>query len=209
MKKLWAFGISGTRWFLGMTFFTAGMSKLMPFIGWIGPTWLIERLEEYQLGMYARFIAISQVLIGLLLLTRRFATLGAVMLVPMLLNIFMITVSQNWAGTPYIIAVLLLMNAALLADEYPRLRLLLGDDPRQLPTGIPLRRQPGLDGAWGASFAVFMLGVVLVPYISWYQWLLGAGGLGFVGLSLYSLRMRWRQRSQLAPGKATDLSPSA
>lgn len=84
------------------------------FIGWIGPPWLVEQLEQYGLGLYAGFIAVSQIIIGFMLLTTRFKLLGGIMLVPMLLNILMVTISQNWTGTPYVIAVLLGMNSFLL-----------------------------------------------------------------------------------------------
>ncbi|MFN3997840.1 hypothetical protein [Algoriphagus sp.] len=103
--------------FLGFTFWGAGMVKLYAghrFIGWIGPPWLVERLAEYELGLFAEFIAICQITIGFMLLTTRFKLIGSIMLLPMILNILMVTVSQNWAGTPYVLAILLLMNLYLL-----------------------------------------------------------------------------------------------
>ncbi|UOG74817.1 hypothetical protein MTX78_22220 [Hymenobacter tibetensis] len=112
---------------LGITFFTSGMAKLYYnhlFWGWIGPVWLAERLQPFQLGLYVAFIAASQLVTGFLLLTRRFWLLGAVLLVPMLANILLVTISLQWPGTPYIVAVLLLMNLALLFSEHQRLRVL-------------------------------------------------------------------------------------
>jgi hypothetical protein len=103
--------------FLGFTFWTAGMVKLYAghqFIGWIGPPWLVERLAEYDLGLYASFIAICQITIGFALLTTRYKLLGGIMMVPMILNILMVTISQHWRGTPYVLAVLLAMDVYLL-----------------------------------------------------------------------------------------------
>ena len=103
--------------FLGFTFWGAGMVKLYAghrFIGWIGPPWLVEKLAEYDLGLYAEFVAIAQITIGFMLLTNRFKLLGSIMLVPMILNILMVTISQNWQGTPYVLAVLFCMNGFLL-----------------------------------------------------------------------------------------------
>jgi uncharacterized membrane protein YphA (DoxX/SURF4 family) len=81
--------VIATRVFLGLIFFSAGLGKqthgLTP--GLIRPVWLEERLAQYGLGLRAQFVAWSQLLIGALLLSQRFATLGAVMLVPMLANI--------------------------------------------------------------------------------------------------------------------------
>ncbi len=103
--------------FLGFTFWGAGMVKLYAghqFIGWIGPPWLVERLAEFNLGLYAEFIAFCQISIGFMLLTTRFKLIGSIMLVPMILNILMVTISQNWTGTPYVLAVLFLLNLYLL-----------------------------------------------------------------------------------------------
>ncbi|RIW14117.1 hypothetical protein D0X99_15050 [Algoriphagus lacus] len=114
MKNFFIQSISA---FLGFTFWGAGMVKLYEghhFIGWIGPQWLVEKLAEYDLGLYAEFIAIAQITIGFMLMTSRFKLLGGIMLVPMILNILMVTISQNWQGTPYVLAVLLAMNGFLL-----------------------------------------------------------------------------------------------
>lgn len=111
------FFINSISIFLGFTLWGAGMVKMYAghqFIGWIGPPWLVEQLEKYDLGLYAQFIAMSQIVIGFMLLTTRFKLLGSIMLVPMLLNILMVTISQNWTGTPYVISALLIMNGYLL-----------------------------------------------------------------------------------------------
>lgn len=103
--------------FLGFTFWSAGMVKLFAghlFIGWIGPPALVEQLSEYNLGLYAEFIALSQITIGFMLMTTRFKLLGAIMLIPMIANILMVTISQQWRGTPYVLAVLLVLTFVLL-----------------------------------------------------------------------------------------------
>jgi hypothetical protein len=101
------------RGLLALTFVTAGLGKLFAghhFPGFIGPVHLEDALAPYGLALYARFIGYSQVCIGLLLLTRRFAALGAIMLVPMLANILVVTVSLGWRGTPYVNGFLLGVN---------------------------------------------------------------------------------------------------
>lgn len=130
MKKLLHWGVVPTRLLLGAVFFTAGMAKIWPdhqFPGLIGPVWLIEQLEKHQLGTFAAFVAWSQIIIGFMLMTQRFARLGAVMLVPMLLNILLVTISQQWQGTPYIISIFLLMNMYLLLMDFEVLKWLLSD----------------------------------------------------------------------------------
>ena len=125
----------GTSFFLGLVFFTAGMGKLFAehrFPGLIGPVWLEERLGEYGLGGYARFIAFSQVVIGFVLLTLRYIPAGALMLLPMIANILVITLSLQWRGTPYVLAGLLAMNLWLLyADRKWLLPLITGKWPAQ------------------------------------------------------------------------------
>ena len=131
MKKLFfaPWVLTCLRIFLGILFLTAGLGKLVPgFPGLMGPPWLEDVLAKYDLALFARFIAYSQILIGWLLLSRRFATLGALMLLPMLLNILMVTISQDWRGTPYVVSVFLLMNLWLLAADFHRLKFLISDD---------------------------------------------------------------------------------
>lgn len=117
MKKLSQLSLTGISVFLGFTFWGAGMAKLFhehQFFGWIGPVWLIEELEPYGLGFYGRFIAFSQVCIGYLLVTTRYKLLGSIMMIPLIGNILMVTISLDWRGTPFVLAFLLLLNLILL-----------------------------------------------------------------------------------------------
>jgi hypothetical protein len=53
--------ITGTRIFLGIIMFTAGMNNLYhgDFPGLIGPVWLTDELEKYGLEYLGQFIAWS------------------------------------------------------------------------------------------------------------------------------------------------------
>ena len=142
MKKHYPKLIVAIRIFLGLILFTAGMAKLYfehKFPGLIGPVWLEDELSKYGLGLYARFIAISQIVAGLLLFTQRFATLGAILTFPIILNIFIVTVSLEWQGTPYVNFVLLSLNGLLLAYDYHKLKFILTDKVEGL-TKLPLQR---------------------------------------------------------------------
>lgn len=116
----------GARLFLGVIFLCGGLSKLMDFPGVMGPTWLEDRLAPYELAMYARFIAWSEAAIGAMLLSRPLSTLGAIMLVPLVLNILMVTISMRWQGTPYVVGVFLLMNLYLLAYDFDKWKRVIG-----------------------------------------------------------------------------------
>ncbi len=110
----------GAAWCLGLIFVGGGLSKLMPFPGVMGPIWLEEELAVYGLGMFARFIAWSEALIGLCLLAKQTRVLGAIMMVPLLLNILLVTVSMGWKGTPRVIMIFLSTNIFLLAYHFER-----------------------------------------------------------------------------------------
>ncbi len=156
------------RIFLGLIFFTAGMSKLYfehQFPGVIGPVWLEERLAEHDLGLYARFIAGSQIIAGLLLFSQRFSTLGAVLTFPIILNIFMVTVSMKWQGTPYVNFVLLSLNAWLLAYDYPKLKFMLTDVTRDIKPLVLKRKSRTADMIWLLSALAIMSSVPL-SYVS-------------------------------------------
>lgn len=115
------------RLFLGYIFFSAGVCKLSngQFGQLIGPPWLEEALARHGLGLFAQVVAISQVTCGALLLSQRLGLLGAIMLVPMNVAILAVTVSMNWAGTPYVNAVLLLLNLLLLLMDRQKFTFLL------------------------------------------------------------------------------------
>jgi hypothetical protein len=171
--------------FLGFIFLSSGMAKLFAghqFLGLIGPPWLEERLAEHGLALFARFVAYAQVSIGFLLLTYRFRTLGALMLVPMLANIMLVTVSQQWQGTPYVIAVFLLQNAYLLWCDRALLlplvtgggSLLHGQAPRLLPGNLVWL------GGYGLLLASVQLSYLSLP-VAWAATALAVGIGAFAG----------------------------
>ena len=76
----------------------------------------------YRTGFYWRFIGISQLLAAILLLIPRTATLGALIYFPLILNIFIITASMHFTGTPYITGLMLLGSVYLLCWDFDKLR---------------------------------------------------------------------------------------
>lgn len=164
MAKFWKVCALLSRFCMGLIFFMAGMSKLIPFPGIIGPVWLAEALEPHGLGLYANFIAVSQIVIGLLLFTQRFATLGAIMLFPMLANILMITISLGWQGTPYVILFLLANNIFLLLYDWHRLKVLITDDVEGYRKTLFKRTRPQLDVLWLLGMGVVL---VAIPLHGW------------------------------------------
>lgn len=126
--------IHAIRWFLGMLFLVSGIAKLLPgFPNSMGPNNLERVLAEYGLGLLGRFVAVGEVAVGFLLLTHRFATLGALSLVPMLIGILVTVISLNWIGTPYVVSGLLVLNLILLLYDYPKLLPLIDARPEARP----------------------------------------------------------------------------
>jgi uncharacterized membrane protein YphA (DoxX/SURF4 family) len=76
----------------------------------------------YRTGFYWRFLGLCQLAAALLLLIPRTATLGALVYLPLTLNIFVITVSLRFTGTPFITGLMLLANVYLLCWDYDKLK---------------------------------------------------------------------------------------
>jgi uncharacterized membrane protein YphA (DoxX/SURF4 family) len=162
---LFKFAVVGTRLFLGLVFFTSGMGKLTngDYPGIIGPVHLEEWLAPYGLGVWVKFVAWSQVGVGLLLLSQRFATVGAIMLLPMIANILIVTVSLQWQGTPYVNAFLLTLNLFLLAADYHKLKFLFFDDVHELRRTRLQRSYALIDVLWLTGFLLCLGGAALYP----------------------------------------------
>ncbi|MEC7756108.1 MAG: hypothetical protein VYB44_18895 [Bacteroidota bacterium] len=173
------------RFFLGLTFFSSGMAKLYfehSFPGFIGPVWLEDELSTYGLGRYARFIGASQVTIGLLLLTQRFATLGAIMCLPMISNIFMVTVSLGWQGTPYVNAFLIILNLWLLIYDYPKLRFIFAERHMATREISTRRSNPKADLIWAIGILTVLASIPLSYIhleIAWGLCALALGGIAW------------------------------
>ena len=134
--------VIGIRIFLGFIFFTAGMGKLTHghyFPLTMFPMSLAKILAPHGLSLWGEFVAWSQVLIGFLLMSQRFATVGAIMSLPLILNIFVITVSLGFMGTPYLNGFLIFLNLFLLAADYHKLKFLFMEDVSEF-RHIRLRR---------------------------------------------------------------------
>lgn len=156
-RTLFNLAIISTRILLGFIFFTAGMGKIteghyFPFT--IFQSSLAKMLAPYGLGLWGEFVAWSQIIIGFLLMSQRFATLGAIMLMPLALNIFIIIVSLGFIGTTYVVGFLICLNLFLLAADYHKLKFLFLDNTTEF-RHIRLRRS-----FWQVD-AVWLLGLTL------------------------------------------------
>jgi len=116
-----------TRVVLALAFVPSGLTKLLgnrfTRLGVDDPVgFFFEAL--YRTGSYWNFLGLCQLAAALLLLVPRTATLGALVYFPIVLNIFVLTVSMRFTGTPFITGLMLLANVYLLCWDYGRLKCL-------------------------------------------------------------------------------------
>lgn len=103
-----AFLPSGTTKLLGHRFTQLGLDSPVGFF--------FEAM--YRTGGYWRFIGLAQLVAGLLLLIPRTQALGALLYFPIALNVFLITISIGFQGTPFITGGMLLASTYLVCWHY-------------------------------------------------------------------------------------------
>jgi hypothetical protein len=141
----------------------------------------------YQSGLYWQFIGWAQLLAGLLLLTQRYALLGALAYVSIMANIFVITISYDFAGTSVITGLMLLAGLLLLAWDWNRLRVVVN-----LPAVSETTSALFESRLWevvGAVLFAFTAGYRALT--DQYNFLLWFGGCVLVGA--VGLLLAWRQ----------------
>lgn len=136
----------------------------------------------YQSGLYWQFIGVAQCLAGLLLLTQRYATLGALLFLAIIANIFVITISYDFNYTFVITGLMLLAGLLLLAWDWNRLRVVV-NRPVVSETTSPLF-ESRLWEAVGAVLFVFTAGYRALTdsyhFLLWFGVCVLVGGLGLV-----------------------------
>lgn len=170
----------GTRLLLAVGFIPTGVVKLLGrrFTN-MSPLTPIGGFFEtlYQSGPYWRFLGLTQLLAGLLVLWPATATVGALLFFGIMLNVFLITLSYDFQFTPVVTGLMLLATVYLLLWDYDRLRPLFGLGREAAAAPLPRQRLGGKveRGAYVAGLASglgFFAGTrgLLVPW-SWNLWL--------------------------------------
>lgn len=159
------FSVLFIRLLLGFVFFSAGVSKIpgASFGNLIGPTMMLDLLTEHGLRGFGALIAASQIVAGALVMSQRFSLVGLIALMPMHVGILGVTLSQNWAGTPYINAFLLLLNLIALGYEWNTMRALVEPESSKVQPSASARLFPhlalplaGIAAAFVAALAAFL-----------------------------------------------------
>jgi hypothetical protein len=186
---------------LSAGFFGPGLVKLTGHhfapVGMPGPAGaMFDAL--FAIGPYWRFIGGAQVAAALMLMVPGLASIGNLFFFVVILNIFMITASLDFAGTVYVTGLMLLGSLYLLLWDYPRWKLLLPGATTAARPQAP--RVPALERAGylacavsGWMFFSVMRGFIPSPFAGWLVY--AALGLAPIGMALVGqswLRSAWR-----------------
>lgn len=83
----------------------------------------------YQSGIYWRFLGLAQFITGTLLITQHFAKLGAILFLPIIANVFVITISYDFGGTSIITGLMLISTLFLVYWDWDSLKVLFNKNP--------------------------------------------------------------------------------
>lgn len=124
----------------------------------INSAWhLFETL--YESGIYWRFLGLAQFITGTLLVTQRFAKLGAILFLPIIVNVFVITISYDFRGTPIITALMLVSTLFLLYWDWDSFKILFNKKPT-----YSTNKRLEQDSIWIYLGSVFLIITVLSKF---------------------------------------------
>ncbi len=106
---------------MGLTFIVSGIRKLpgikftaLPIENPVG----LYFEAMHSTGFYWNFIGYFQIIIGILIFINRFVVLSALLMMPVTVNIFLVSIALNMEGTPLITSTMVLGNVFLLLWNY-------------------------------------------------------------------------------------------
>lgn len=150
----------------------------------------------YQSGLYWKFIGLGQLIAGALLMTQRYAKLGAVINFPIILNVFMITLSYYFAYTPVITGSMLLANIFLIIWDWNELQLIINRPP-VLDHSIRLEKDISWTLTGIALFVFTCVNRIWTDSPQPFFWLGGCLIIGSIGL-FAGLYRDWKRRKKEA-----------
>lgn len=110
---------------MGITFILSGIRK-MPGVKFTALSidnpvgFYFEAMHET--GFYWNFIGYFQIAIGILIFFNRFVVVSSLFMMPVTINIFLVSISLNMKGTPIITSMMLLGNLFLLLWHFKNYR---------------------------------------------------------------------------------------
>ncbi|UOQ51173.1 DoxX family protein [Hymenobacter cellulosivorans] len=125
----------------------------------------------HRTGFYYPFVGVMQMTAAVLLLIPRTATLGAVLYFPIILNIFVLTISVRFVGSLLTSPLMVLANLYLLCWDYDKLKYIF---PFQQPTATDLEARKNIDTTFPTYFFAGVFAAVLA--------------VGFTVTNMYSIQ---------------------
>jgi hypothetical protein len=184
------------RYLIGSAFVIAafGMGKFSNHeVGISSPGAPIETLMPIQQffrvmadsGLYWNFIGLTQVIAGGLLMTQKFAKLGALIFFGIILNIFVITVSYGFNGTPVVTGLMLLASTYLLLWDADSLQYIF-----RKPSAKNLIHSTGLgiieNSYWSFVGLIVFTSILMMAFVK-FNLLYQLGVCFFEGLAAFAL----------------------
>lgn len=118
-----SFFVTWMRYLIGFAFVPSGLTKVLgqrftvlPVTHPVG--FFFEAM--YQTGFYWIFLGFVQILSAFLLMTQRFATIGNLMFLAIITNVFLITAAMAFKGTVFITFLLLVASIGMLLWDFPK-----------------------------------------------------------------------------------------
>jgi len=120
---------------MGFSFVPSGIKKILgrPFIMLSAETPIGYFFDSlYKTGFYYQFLGWVQLITAILLMSQRFATMGAILFFAIIINIWMITIALHFNGTWVISSMLVLANIMLLLWDAHKLSPLFNHQEKNL-----------------------------------------------------------------------------
>lgn len=143
----------------------------------------------YQSGIYWRFLGIAQFITGTLLVTQKYAKLGAILFLPIIANVFVITISYDFKGTPIITGLMLLSTLFLIFWDWDALKILINKKPTNSD-----RKRLENDAIWIYIGILFIVIAVIAKLFIFNEYIVFAFLLMAV-IGLIGLIIGYRKRS--------------
>lgn len=148
----------------------------------------------YRSGLYWKFLGLSQLVAGGLLMTQKFSKLGALVFLPISINIFVITLSYDFNNTPVITAGLVLANIYLLLWDWNTFKVILG-----LNLKLESNERPENHPIWAfTGLLLFLYTLVYRISVEAYDaifWFSGFVLISVAGFTIYRFRPIGKRKS--------------
>lgn len=135
----------------------------------------------YQSGLWWKVMGLGQLIAGLLLMTQRYAKLGGLMFLPIIANVFVITLSYDFRGTPVITGLMLIANIMLVLWDWDELKVLVNKTPvTPQPNRFENMRIWEITG-----LALFLFTAIYRAGVTGYNiflWVIVCSAIGIIGL---------------------------